>query len=402
MIEFDEALKKIIQYTPVLTSELVPVEKAIGKILCENIIAKINMPPFNKSAMDGFAVQLKDVTSIPISLKCCGLIQAGEQTPNKINPKECIKIMTGAPLPKNADTVIKVEDTVQKNDSIKILTTLQKGQNICFKGEDIKVGQKLLHKGICLCSSHIALISSMGKKKIKVGQQPIVAILNTGGEIIPPGQILPPYKIYNSNGPMLSALLNSDAIPNKFLGIARDNDKELTLAIKKGLTYDILLISGGVSMGDYDLVPGILKKMGIKKIFHKVRIKPGQPLFFGVKKKTLIFGIPGNPVSNFLAYHIFILPTIKKMMGYQSFMPQFQNGLLKKNFRQKTGRKHFVLVQITKVNHQYHIYPVKCHGSADIYALSQSNGFMIIEKNQTFIKQGSKVKFFTWKKELII
>ncbi len=428
MIEFEEALNLILNNTHVLPIEQIPVEKSIGRILKEDINSTIYMPPFNKSAMDGYAVKSKDIQKAPVELKCLGLIQAGQAYNKEVKTGECVKIMTGAPLPVHTDCVVMVENTKVAKDNnlpckkigkgigrlpgcnsehhaqlymknpeyIQILKQAKKLENVCIKGEDIQKGIRVLNKDTCLSPSHIAIISAAGKKLIKTIRKPEVAILNTGGEIVPPGLKLGKNKIYNSNGPMLSALLNSDNILCKYSEIVRDNEKELLAAIKKGLKYDILLISGGVSMGDYDLVPGILKKLGVRKKFHNIRMKPGKPFYFGIKDNTLVFGIPGNPVSNFLAYYVFIQPVIKKMMGYKSPGPEFHDGIFEKEYKQKTGRKHFVLIKISKKQGQYYLRPVKSHGSADIQALSKADGFMIVDKNTALLKKNSGVKFITW------
>ncbi len=398
MIEFEQALNIILNYAHSLDAEEIPVEESIGRILNEDINSKIEMPPFNKSAVDGYAVRSKDINKIPVKLNCIGLIQAGQTFKKKVKPGECVKIMTGAPMPDDTDSVVMVEYTKQSENIVEIQKQVKKLGNVCLKGEDILKNTKVLNKGIHLTPSHIAIISCVGKKSVKVIKKSAIAVLNTGGEIVPPGMKLSKNKIYNSNGPMLSALLNADNIPYKFLGIAKDNEKELKTAIHKGLEYDIFLISGGVSMGDYDIVPDILKKMGIRKKFHNVCMKPGKPLYFGVKNRTLVFGIPGNPVSNFLAYYLFIQPVLKKMMGYKTSKPVFHEGILQKEYRQKTGRKHFVLVKIQKKQNLYHIFPVKSHGSADVRALSKADGFMVVDKNIPLLKEKSKVKFITWEK----
>ncbi len=398
MIEYEEALNMILKNAKRLPSEMVPIEESIGRVLDEDIFSQIEMPPFNKSAMDGYALRAEDIKNAPIALKCIGLIQAGDNFRKKIKKGQCVKIMTGAPLPDDTDSVVMVERTKSLGTKIEILERINKGKNVCMQGEDMKINQKVLKKGDCISRSDLAIIAAAGKKIIKVIKKPSVAILNTGGEIIPVGNPLPKNKIYNSNGPMLCSLLNSDNIPLHFLGIVEDNVNELKKAIQKGLRSNILLISGGVSMGDYDLVPGTLKKLGVKEKFHNIRVKPGRPLYFGTRNNRLVFGIPGNPISNFLAYYIFIRPAIYKMIGYDSYIPELKYGFIKSEYKQKTGRTHFVLAHISKKTGQYNIEPVKSHGSADISALSKANAFMVVDKEKSVLKKNSKVKFLSWEK----
>lgn len=396
MIEYKEALEKILKNVCQLQPEKTRIEYSAGRVLKEDIYSGIDMPPFNKSAVDGYAVCAADVKNAPVKLTCIGIIQAGGIFKKKIRNGECIKIMTGAPLPSGADSVIMVENSTRCGSNVLFSMAVKKGENICFKGEDIKGGQKVLAQGKKISLSDVALLATVGSRYVKTIGKPRVAVLNTGGEIIEPGTGLSKNKIYNSNGPMLQALLKSDGIEPFYLGIARDTCAQLQTALEKGLRSDILLISGGVSMGDYDLVPQVLKKLGIKRIFHKVNIKPGKPLFFGRKKKTLVFGIPGNPVSNFLSYLIFIRPALYKMAGRFDPVAGFKQGWVEREFHVKAGRRHFVMANMEKRGGRYYLYPVSCHGSADVAALSRSNAFITAENNQPIVKKGSKIGFIAW------
>lgn len=397
MITFEEALEAVLRHTRVLSAENIALEDSIRRILGEDIYSGIEMPPFDKAAMDGYAVNASNIKTNPSVLWCIGTIQAGEAFKGEIKPGECVKIMTGAPLPKNTDSVIMVEDTKQDGERIELLKPVKQGDNVCLKGEDLQKKQRVLGKGTQILSSSIAIIATVGRKLVKVFGKPTVAVLNTGGEIVPLGGRLSKNKIYNSNGPMLCTLLKSDGIKPCYLGIAKDNMKDLSAAVKKGLKADILLISGGVSAGDYDLIPDVLEKLGVKKIFHKVNIKPGKPLFFGAQKNKIIFGIPGNPVSNFLTYLLFTRPALYKMMGFKDYKPIFKEGIIEEEFHSKSGRKHFVLAKIAKENEHYKIIPVSSHGSADTLALAQSDAFMIVGEDISFIEKGSKAQFVTWK-----
>jgi len=399
MIELEEALSLIINNTHILPVERVLVEDSIGRVLMEDVYSNIEMPRFNKSAMDGYAVKAKDIKRTPAKLRCIGSIQAGRGLKKRVMCGECVKIMTGAPLPKGADSVVMIEETQQYGENIEILKYVKRWQNVCFQGEDIKKGQRVLEKGKIISISDIGVLATIGRRYVKSIRRPDVAVLNTGGEIVSSGDRLSRRRIYNCNGPQLLSLLKSERINPRFLGIVKDEPSVLTKVIKKGLESDMFLISGGVSMGDYDLVPGILKDLGVKEIFHKVNIKPGKPLFFGKRKNTIIFGIPGNPVSNFLAYLIFIKPALYKMIGRQHCEPLFEEGILKKTFYRKEGRKHFVLVEISNSDSCYCLDPVKSHGSADTLALSRADGFMIVDGDRHLVDENSKMRFITWKRE---
>lgn len=399
MINYEQAIKAILENVDVLSTEKIFIEDSVNRVAAEDIYSRIEMPPFDKSAMDGYAVAARDTQSAPVKLERVGIIQAGESFRGKLKRGECLKIMTGSPLPENSDSVVMVEDTRQAAGFVEALKTVRQGENVCFKGEDLKSGMKIIKRGTKISSSHVALLAAAGRQFISAVRKPYVAIINTGGEIVSVGNKLGRNKIYNSNGPMLEALLKSDGVESSSLGIVKDSARDLKKAIKRGLRSDVVLISGGVSMGDYDLVPGVLSGLGVRKVFHKVKIKPGKPIFFGRKAKKVVFGIPGNPVSNFLTYLIFIRPALYKMMGYKYYKPAFKEGIVENEFYSKPGRRHFVLAKISKRGSRYYLNPTASHGSADILALSQADGFMVIKENCGVIKNNSKVSFITWKIE---
>lgn len=397
MITFEQALEAVLKNTKALAAESIFVEDCVGRVLREDVVSSLEMPPFDKAAMDGYAVKASDVSRTPCILKCIGCIEAGKSFSKVVKSGACVKIMTGAPMPKNTDSVVMVEDTKVSGASVEILRGARPGENLSSRGEDLGKGRVVLKKDKLMHISDVAILAAVGRRLVRVGRRPFVSVLNTGGEIVPAGRRLGKNKIYNSNGPMLSALLKSDGLEPDFLGIARDRPLELEKAIEKGLKSHILLISGGVSMGDYDLVPGVLKKLGVKQIFHTVRMKPGKPLYFGKKDQTLVFGIPGNPVSNFLSYLVFVRPVIRKMSGRGDYRPEFKEGIVRKEFCQRVGRKHFALVTISKKGHKYYLKPVAAHGSADILSLSCADGFMEVAEDAGVVRKNSKIRFITWK-----
>lgn len=397
MITFEQALKHILDNTKELSVERVFVEDAVGRTLMEDIYSRIEMPPFNKSVMDGYALKARDIKNAPVILESIGCIQAGQMFKKEIKRGECVKIMTGAALPEGADTVVKVEDTRQAAKCVEIMKSARSGESVYDRGENIKRGQRLIKKGTVISTSDISILAMTGRQHVKVIRKPNVAVLNTGGEIVPTGRRLKKRQIYNSNGPQFLALLKSDRINPIFLGIAKDEPNELKKAIQKGLKSDVLLISGGVSMGDYDLVPDTLKSLGVKTIFYKVKTKPGKPLLFGKKANTVVFGVPGNPVSSFVTYYVYIRPALYKLQGYKYCAPRFEEGTIEGPFRQETGRRHFVPVKVFKKGSQYYLTLVKTQGSADILALSKADGFMVVDENARTVKAGSKIQFLTWK-----
>jgi len=267
------------------------------------------------------------------------------------------------------------------------------GANVCLQGEDISKGELILQKGTLIKTSHIALISSAGIKNIKVVRKPKVAILNTGSEIIEPGGKLDEGQIFNTNGQMLVSMCKNMNIDPDYIGIAKDDENSLKKSVTEGLKYDILLISGGVSMGEFDLVPKMLTNAGVKKIFHRVKVKPGKPLFFGEHSGGVVFGLPGNPLSNFVGFTIFVSTAINKMSSKSDIYPKFNTGILTKEFRHKSRRKNFFPANIEKKDELYFITPVHSNGSADIMSLAKADGFLIASEDLNVIEENKNIEF---------
>lgn len=397
MIIFEEAFKLVIKNALPLPPERSAIEDAVGKVILEDVYCGLDMPPFDKSAVDGYAVRAADLGKTPAVLRSSGLIQAGEVFKGRLSPGECVKIMTGAPLPNGADSVVMVEETTERGGLVKFPKVPSKGANICKRGEDIRKGAKILPRGTMITVAHIAVLAAAGRSHVVTGASPRVALINTGGEIAPPGSRLRGNHIYNSNGPMLAALLKSDGLAAEPV-IVRDDAGKLKAAFSKALKADVVLISGGVSMGDYDLVPGVLAELGVRKIFHKVRMKPGKPLFFGRKGRTLVFGIPGNPVSNFLAYLAFVRPALLSLSGRADHSPEYGTGVCAGRFEPRTSRKAFVLSKTVVRNGRRFLRAVPGNGSADILALARADSFTVVDESKKFLKRNEKARFLTWRK----
>ena len=400
MIKFEKALEEVLSRARRLSVESLSLKKAIGSVLAEDIKSKFDIPSFHKSAMDGYAVAAEELKSVPVDLRVVGTVPAGGFYPRRVKKGECVKIMTGSPLPEGTDSVVMVEFTKnnRKSSRVKILRGVSKGGNVCLKGEDIEKGRVVLRKGVLIRAPEVAILAMLGRSEIRVYKKPKVSILCTGDELIEPGHRLPEFSyIYNSNGPMLCSLLTSMKIENQYLGIAKDRAKGLKRKIKEGLKDNLFILSGGVSMGDYDLVPEVLRNCGVKIVFHKVAMKPGKPVLFGTKGGTLIFGVPGNPVSTYLSFLILIKPAIEKLMGRELSL-SIEKGILNRDFHQKSGeRKHFLPVQIKRKEKQNKIFPIKTyHGSADIASLLPANGFMVVDAGISFLKKNSEVDIIRW------
>lgn len=392
MITFEEAISTVLRNARPLPPGSVPVELAVGRALAEDVRSALDMPPFDKSAVDGYAVRAAAVKP-GARLRCLGLVQAGEVFKGGLAAGTCVKIMTGAPVPPGADAVAMVEYTSEKGGLVEFSAGIDRGDNIARRAEDIKKGQLILKRGTVIKVSHIAALAAAGRGAVKCGALPTAAIVNTGGEIVPPGRPLGRNKIYNSNGPMLAALLRSDGV-TAAPAIVRDDAKKMRTALAAALKRDMVLISGGVSMGDYDLVPGILKSLGVKKLFHTVRVRPGKPMFFGVKGRTLVFGIPGNPVANFMAYLAYIRPALRRLAGRPDFAPAFLDGTCAAAFEPRTPRRAMVLSTVS-AKAGFSLAGVSNNGSADILALAEAAGFTMVPEGGS-VKKGGRAKFISW------
>jgi molybdopterin molybdotransferase len=392
MILLEQAMQKILEATKKLDIEKINLDSSFNYVLAENITADIDIPPFNKSAMDGYAVRAKDISAVPAILEVQDTIQAGDSALGSIKSGQCVKIMTGAPVPRYADSVVMVEDTEQsENGFVKILKEVKKGQNVCQQGEDIKRGKVVLEKDTFIGAPEIAILSSVGKTAVRVYRKPEVAIVSTGNEIVEPGNPLKNGQIRNSNGPMLMSLVLSLGCKTRYLGIAEDTESSLRNKIGEGLKSDVLLLSGGVSMGEYDLIPKVLGELGVRILFHRVFVKPGKPLLFAVKGKSIIFGIPGNPVSNFTTFHMFVKPALRKMMGVSAYEVSLEEAVMDIDFKNTTERVHVVPSSCFFKGTELHVAPFTLNGSADIIGCSNANCFAVIRKRGT-IATGVRVK----------
>ncbi len=392
MITFEEAMAAVFKHAKPLPAVRTRIEESVGRVLLEEIRSGLDMPPFNKAAVDGYAVRSADLAK-GRELRCTGVVQAGDKSGKAVRTGECVKVMTGAPVPAGADAMVMVECASEEDGLVKFEEGIMKGANIARRGEDIKKGQRILPRGTLISISHIAVLAAVGRARVKTGALPKVSLVNTGGEIVPPGAKRGKTSIYNSNGPMLSAMLRRDGVITEPF-IVRDDAKKMRAALSEALKADIVLISGGVSMGDYDLVPGVLKELGIIKVFHNVRIRPGKPMFFGVKGRKLVLGIPGNPVANFMAYLAYIRPAILKMSGRRDYAPEFGTGVCAGKFDPRTPRRAMVLSTVAGRT-EYALGAVSNNGSADILALARANGFTMVKEGGSLGK-GEKGLFLKW------
>jgi molybdopterin molybdotransferase len=386
MLPFEKALKIVLDSARRLGSERVDITRALNRILAEDVTSDIDMPPFDKATRDGYACRREDLAN---ELTIIETIQAGTLPQRAIEPNQCSKIMTGAAVPKGANCVVMIEFT--ENPTANTIRFL--GENtpnhIGLKGEDIKAGEVVLHKGSRIRPQHIAVLATVGCTHPVVSKRPRVAVFATGNELVQPAFKPGPSQIRNSNAFQLVAQIESMGAVAKNYGIAKDTDRAIDKTFKKALEEnDVVLVSGGVSVGDFDLVPGIFKRNNIDLLFEKVAVKPGKPTVFGISEKVYCFGVPGNPVSTFVQFELLVKPFLFKLMGYAYAPPNIKMPLGESIIRQDTERQSWIPVAITDTGT---LKPVEYHGSAHINALCLADGLVSIGVGAAEIEKGTIV-----------
>lgn len=348
MLTVSEAIAAIVTEVRRLPATRVPLGEALGHVLAENVVSDLDSPPFDKALMDGFAVRSADLTPACTRLRVIEEIMAGQVSTLTVGEGEAIRIMTGAPIPQGADAVVPVEHTrsvaARPSEILIETTSIAAGKNILKRGESIRQGTCVLSAGRLVRAQEAGCLAELGKAMVAVYARPRVAVLATGDELVPVNAVPGPGQIRNSNEVMLTAQLQQMGAESIPLGVARDNRDELRERIAQGLAFDMLLLSGGVSAGKLDLVPSVLAEMGVRQVFHKVRVKPGQPVWFGVldpgsrpdeplgerdgttrkrdpRMPCYVFGLPGNPVSSMVCCELFARPAVRRLMGIEPASP---------------------------------------------------------------------------------
>jgi molybdopterin molybdotransferase len=411
MISVEEALEKVLSYVEVLEPEQKPVLDCLGQVLAEDVYSTMDIPPLDNSAMDGYALRAEDTRgaskSVPRCLVVVGEVAAGSMPTKEVRPGTAIRIMTGAPLPAGADAVVRFEDTdeVSRKSSrgdlsqIGILCQAKKRLNVRRRGEDIARGDLILKKGKVLRPQEVGVLASLGRSTALVIRRPVVAILATGDELIGVDQPLAPGKIYNSNTYTIAAEVSRYGGTPRILGIGRDSVQSLTEKIGEGLDADMLITTGGVSKGDYDMVKDVLAEHG-EIGFWTVCMKPGKPLAFGVMKKiegrkgrkVPHLGLPGNPVSSMITFEQFARPAILKMLGKKILDKPSIRAVIENDIVNTDGRRIFARVTVTHRGGQYHAFLTGPQGSGVLTSMARANGLAVVPEGSKGVKAGDMVE----------
>lgn len=386
----------ILETVAPLAGERVGLLQAVGRTLAEEVRSEREVPPFANSAMDGYAVRWDDVRHAtadqPVALTILEVIQAGSVPVQVVTEGTASKIMTGAVIPPGADTVIRVEDTEEQDERVWIKRSERMGAHIRASGEDIHRGQIVLEKGRVLQPADIGLLASVGRSLVLVHQRPRVAILSTGNELVEVDEALRPGQIVNSNAYTLAAAVHKaggQAVP---LEIARDTLDEIRAALNEAVRHDVILSTGGVSVGDFDFVKAAMDELGIRRLFWQVAQRPGKPLTFGLLRERPYFGLPGNPVSALVCFYVYVRPALYRMMGHKKLFLPVVSAIVGEDISKAKGLTEFVRCRLVHTNGHYEAHSTGSQSSGVLSSLSLGEGLIIGPPELPLLPKGMGVR----------
>jgi molybdopterin molybdotransferase len=372
--------------------ETVPLLESFGRVVGEAVSLDRDQPPFSRSMRDGFALKSEDTENAPVILQSVGEVRAGEISQQIVGKGEAVQIMTGAPLPAGADAVVMVENTERLSESqVRVLRPLKTGANVAPKGSERLAGDTILQPGTPISSLELAVLATVGKCEVAVYHAPKVAILATGDELVDVIEQPGPAQIRNSNSFSLYGQVRKNGGIPVILRIARDSREDLKAQIDLGLKSDVVLISGGVSMGKYDLVELVFDELGVQVHFNAISMRPGKPTVFATLRDRWIFGLPGNPVSTFVAFELFVRPVLRAFIGLPAAKLPLVRGVLQAEITEKSGRTAFLPAKVTCRAGNLLVIPVQWKGSADIFGVIEANALMIVPLEVEKLGPGEEV-----------
>ncbi len=398
MLPVEEAIEIILGEIKPLGTEQVGVLEAADRVIAKDVLARRANPPWDNSAMDGYALIAADVVSAtdenPVKLKVIYDLPAGTFPHAPVKSGEAVRIMTGAPVPDGADAVVMVERTEKLDESKEVLikTAPHTGANIRFNGEDFKIGQRVISAGSLIRPAEILMLAAVGQPEVTVYKRPVVAVLSTGDELVDIDKRPDKGQITNSNGYALAALAKSAGCTVRFLGIAGDTRESLTEKLTEAIEADAIITSGGVSVGDYDLVKDVLLELGSTMRFWKVALKPGKPLAFGVISSRPAFGLPGNPVSSMVAFEQFVRPALLKMAGRRAIFSTTLRARITEGVQIRPGRMNFLRAVLKVKSDGYVVTPLKGQSSGAITTMVNANSYIIAPPDSSGFGTGETVR----------
>lgn len=392
MSTFDEALRLVLEHIGTVGTESVDIAEACGRLLAEEIVAPWNLPLFDNSAMDGYAVRTVDCQEPPVRLRLTGLLLAGSVPSSAVEPGCAIKIMTGAPIPPGCDAVVAQEQAVENGESVEIGIAVSQYKHIRRSGEDVRLGEKLMEPGERLRPASINMLASCGRSTVSVYRRPRVAILSLGDELLQAGSSLEAGKIIDSNGPALAAAIQEAGALPLSLGIAKDNLKEHREKITEGLHADMLLTSGGASVGTRDLVREVLADFGVEHLFTQVEMRPGAPTCFGLHGTKPVFSLPGNPVASLVAFEELVRPGLRKMMGYRWSENPRLTVVMQEEVRKKPGRVQFLRVRLVFRQGKYLAWSAGNQNTGILKTFLCADALVLLPSECTLVSPGDELQ----------
>jgi molybdopterin molybdotransferase len=399
MMSVEEALRLLAGATAPLKVIELPLDRARGCVLAETVVADRDFPPTDRAAMDGFAVRSADLAHCGEGLEVAGEVRAGQPLGDlRVGPGQAVRIMTGSILPPGADAVVMVERTREQDGGVRVQVDDEPrpGQHVRRRGEDLARGRAVIEPGAPIHAAEIAALASVGHTSIRVHRTPVVHVLTTGDEIVEPDRVPGDHQVRNSNARALLAQLQELGIEGLNLGVAVDEREELDRVLRRGLEADVLLITGGVSAGKYDLVGEALEAAGMRKLFHKVAVKPGKPLLAGRRGDCLVLGLPGNPVSTFTSFILFVAPALRRLLGYRRWENRRRLAVLAEPLRERGERETYHLARLAWGPEGLTATPVSSPGSGDVLALARANGFVVTPAGGASHAAGATVPALSW------
>jgi molybdopterin molybdotransferase len=396
MITVDKALDIVLQHVEALDIETVAIDQANGRILAQDIRADIDLPPFDRARMDGYALRAKDAEVVPASLRVIGEIAAGAQFDGEVGRGEAVKIFTGAPLPNGADSVQKVEVTRANGKTVEILESVKPGQFITLRASEVVAGELVTPPGKEIGPAELAVLASFGYANVEVGKRPRVAVLSTGSELVDVSTKPTAAQIRNSNSYTIAAYAQRAGATVDLLGTVQDTpDATRSALLEASRDRDIVITSGGVSMGDFDLVKAALKEIAAEIFFDKVIIRPGKPIVFAKLGKTFFFGLPGNPVSTSVTFNVFVRPAIRKMQGESSPATRTVMAKLSTPIKDASSRRSYLPGRLLIEEGKALVESLKWGGSSDLVAFMRANALIIVGEEVHEIAAGEEVEVMT-------
>jgi len=395
ILSFEQALatvrEKIALANLAPSSESVSLDCARGRVLAEAVRADRDYPPFHRATRDGYAIRSQDLKSIPAELNRIGEVRAGERFERELAPGQAVEIMTGAPLPEGADAVVMIEHCESAGAVVRVSRAVAALENVVRQGSEARAGDPVLGPGRRLGPSEIGLLATVGCERVSVFRKPRLAILPTGDEVVPVGVEPQPHQIRNSSASALAALAEAAGAAPWVFGIAPDRKDDLRRLIEQALEADLVVVTGGVSMGKYDFVEPVLAELGAEFYFQGAAIRPGKPVVFGRARGKFFFGLPGNPVSSMVTFELFVRPALGILGGAEPEPWVFLRARLSKPFRHKTGLTQFLPARVEVKQGEPVVEPVAWQGSGDWVGVAAANCFLVVHPDQTDLAAGDEV-----------